>query len=70
MHYRQLQSTPDNSNLQGKSKTVRVIGSSKQITSSEEMVWGRNASIMYTSLQGQQEIYLYFEKEIEQQSLH
>ena len=27
-----LQSTPDNLNLQGKSKKVRVIGSSKQIT--------------------------------------
>ena len=33
----QLQSTLDNLNLQGKSKTVRVIGSWKQITRSEEM---------------------------------
>ena len=31
-----LQSTPDNSNLQGKSKNVRVIGSSKKIASSKE----------------------------------
>ena len=33
------------------------------------MGWGRNASIMHTSLQGQQVIYSYFEKEIKQQSL-
>ena len=32
-----IQSTPDNSNLQGKSKTVRVIGSSKKIAGSKEM---------------------------------
>ena len=32
-----LQSTPDNSNLQGKSKKVLVIGSSKQITGSKEI---------------------------------
>ena len=31
-----LQSTPDNSNLQGKSKNVRVIGSSKKIAGSKE----------------------------------
>ena len=31
-----LQSTPDNSNLQGKSKKVRVIGSSKKIAGSKE----------------------------------
>ena len=29
--YRFIQSTPDNSNLQGISKKVRVIGSSKKI---------------------------------------
>ena len=39
-----IQSTPDNSNLLGKSKIVRVIGSSKQITRSKEMGWGKNAS--------------------------
>ena len=39
-----IQSTPDNSNLLGKSKIVRVIGSSKQITRSKEMGWGRNTS--------------------------
>ena len=33
---RQLQSTPDNSNLQGKSKIVRVIGSSKTLAGSKE----------------------------------
>ena len=33
------------------------------------MGWGWNASIMRTSLQGQQEIYWYFDKEIKQQSL-
>ena len=33
---RHLQSTPDNSNLQGKSKKVRVIGSSKKIAGSKE----------------------------------
>ena len=33
---RSLQSTPDNSNLQGKSKTFRVIGSSKNMAGSEE----------------------------------
>ena len=32
-----LQSTPDNSNLQGKSKKVLVTGSSKQITGSKEI---------------------------------
>ena len=31
-----IQSTPDNSNLQGKSKKVRVIGSSKKIAGSKE----------------------------------
>ena len=31
-----LQSTPDNPNLQGKSKKVRVIGSSKKIAGSKE----------------------------------
>ena len=31
-----LQSTPDNSNLQGKSKNVRVIGSSKKIAGSKK----------------------------------
>ena len=30
-----VQSTPDNSNLQGKSKKVRVIGSSKEIAKSK-----------------------------------
>ena len=55
----QLQSTPDNSNLLGKSKKVRVIGSSslgssKQITRIKEMGWGRNESesITHTSLPG------------------
>ena len=33
--YTVVQSTPDNSNLQGKSKKVRVIGSSKQIAGSK-----------------------------------
>ena len=32
----ELQSTPDNSNLQGKSKKVRVIGRSKKIAGSKE----------------------------------
>ena len=31
-----VQLTPDNSNLQGKSKKVRVIGSSKKIAGSKE----------------------------------
>ena len=31
-----VQSTPDNSNLQGKSKKMRVIGSSKKIVRSKE----------------------------------
>ena len=31
-----VQSPPDNSNLQGKSKKVRVIGSSKKIAGSKE----------------------------------
>ena len=31
-----IQSTPDKSNLQGKSKNVRVIGSSKKIAASKE----------------------------------
>ena len=34
--WRDIQSTPDNSNLQGKSKIVRVIGSSKKIAGSKE----------------------------------
>ena len=33
--FTKLQSTPDNSNLQGKSKRVRVIGSSKKIAESK-----------------------------------
>ena len=33
----QAQSTPDNSNLQGKLNKVRVIGSLKQITGSKEI---------------------------------
>ena len=54
-----LQSTPDNSNRQGKSKTVPVVGSSSyQITIRKEIGGGRNAlSIMHTLLQGQQETY-------------
>ena len=32
-----IQSTPDNSNLQEKSKKVRVIGSSKQVTENKEI---------------------------------
>ena len=31
-----IQSTPDNSNLKGKSKNVRVIGSSKKIAATKE----------------------------------
>ena len=42
-----IQSTPDNSKLQQKSKTVQFIGSLKSIIRSKEMGWGRNASIMY-----------------------
>ena len=34
-HSKCIQSTPDNSNLQGKSKTVRVVGSSKKIAESK-----------------------------------
>ena len=34
-----VQSTSDNSNLQEKSKEVRVIGSSKQVTENKEMGW-------------------------------
>ena len=33
-----IQSTPDNSNLQGKSKKVRVIGSSEKIAGSKEKI--------------------------------
>ena len=33
----EVQSTPDNSNLLGKSKKVRVIGSLKQITGNKKM---------------------------------
>ena len=33
-----LQSSPNNSNLQGKSKNVRVIGSSNKIAGSKEVV--------------------------------
>ena len=33
---REIQSTPDNSNLQRKSKKVRVIGSSKKIAGSKK----------------------------------
>ena len=35
-HTIEIQLTPDNSNLQGKSKKVRVIGSSKKIAGSKE----------------------------------
>ena len=35
LRYGQVQSTPDNSNLQGKSKKVQVIGSSKKIAESK-----------------------------------
>ena len=34
-----LFATPDSSNLQGKSKKVRVIGSSKQIKMIEHCIW-------------------------------
>ena len=44
-----IQSTPDKSNLLGKSKKVRVIGNSKQIVGNREMGWGMNASNMYLS---------------------
>ena len=36
--YMQIRSTSDNSNLLGKSKKVRVIGSSKQITGNKKIL--------------------------------
>ena len=36
MDYKHLQLTPDTLNLQGKSKKVRVIGSSKKIAGSKK----------------------------------
>ena len=38
-------------------------------TRKKAMGWRRDANIMHTSLQGQKDIYCYFEKGIEQQSL-
>ena len=50
-----VQSTANNSNLQGKLKKVQVIGSLKQITRRKEMGWGgggaRNTRT-YTAPQG------------------
>ena len=43
-----LQSTPDNPNLQGKSKKVRVIGSSKKIARSKEKDSFCTVSILIT----------------------
>ena len=45
-----LQFTPDNSNLQGKSKKVRVIGSSKKITRSKEKHSFCTVSILITEM--------------------
>ena len=64
-----MQSTPDNSTLQGKLKKVPVIGRSKQITRNKEMEWGRNESIMHTSLQEQQDLYCVLEKELKKKRL-
>ena len=36
LYFNEIQSTPDDSNLQGKSKKVRVIGSLKKIAGSKE----------------------------------
>ena len=58
---RKLYSRLPISNLQGKSKKVLFTGRSKQMTRNKEMGWERNASIMHTSLQGQQDIYCHFE---------
>ena len=41
----QMQATPYNLNLVGKSKSVPLIGSLKQITKNKESRWGRSASI-------------------------
>ena len=44
-----IQSTPDNSNLQGKSKKVRVIGSSKKIAGSKKKnSFNRTVNILIT----------------------
>ena len=70
MHIRlHIQPTPDNSNLQKKSRKVRFIGRSKQITGIKEIGWGRNASIMHISFQGWQDKYFFFGKGIKKQSL-
>ena len=46
-----IQSTPDNSNLQGKSKKVRVIGSSKKIAESKvKTVFFRTVNTLITML--------------------
>ena len=57
-----LQSTPDNWNLQGKKKKVRVIGSSsyRELRANDSR-WGRDESSMHTALQGTQEIYWHFQ---------
>ena len=50
--------TPDNSNLQGKSKTVGVIGSSKQIIRNiKELGRRSNASMMHTSQHSAKTLY-------------
>ena len=53
------------SSLLGKSKKVRVIGGSKQVTRNKKLGWGRNVIITHTSLLGQQGIYCHFQKGIQ-----
>ena len=48
-----IQSTPNNSNLQGKSRKVRVIESLKQITGSKELrKWMRGNASKQQSIRG------------------
>ena len=47
-----IQSTPDNSNLQGKSKKVQVIMEAQ----AKQSKWGSNAITIQSLLQGQQKI--------------
>ena len=60
-YFIKVQSTPDNSNLLGKSKNVRVIGSLKQITGDNKISeWGGgggcNLATKYTGMDTELEL--------------
>ena len=63
-----VQSTPDNSNLLRKSKKVRVIGISKQITGSTGTTWAEERTQVSCIKLGARDTDWYFQSGIKQQS--